>query len=362
MKKSFFRFTALLSVTVIIILFSACGNGKNILKTDEISSNITQTSVILNNSLEDTDIYENFSKKFNPLFTVPGLFEGVIPQSICYIEDLNSYVISGYYEKAELPSVAMVINKNGKLEKSHTLKNVDGSYYYGHAGGIACSGDYIFITSDSECYVISVDTLKKTESGKSLQFESNFKINTLGSFAAYNNNVLWIGDFIESSKSARENVKNVTTIQSGETFYAYCEGYILEDGLPDVKKINSQQNGYIPDYYVAIPEQVQGMSFTASGKTVFSTSYGRKNDSKIYVYDDALLYDSVGVIKIDKTDVEIHTFNSEILKETIIAPPMTEGICTVDNELVLLFESGASKYRQHGGKYPLDTVFTSNIE
>ncbi|MGN0527172.1 MAG: hypothetical protein ACI4IF_07015 [Acutalibacteraceae bacterium] len=362
MKNTFLKFTSLLLILVIAVSFSSCTNSKNILKTKEISSNITQTNVILSNTLENTDAYEKFLKTFKPSFTIPGLFEGVIPQGICYIDDLKAFVVSGYYEEAELPSVIMVLNKDGKLQKSLTLKNIDGSYYYGHAGGVACSENYLFITSDSECYVISTETLKNTENEKSVQFESNFKLNTLGSFAACNNNILWVGDFIESSKKAKADVENVTTLQSGETFYAYCEGYILEDGLPDVKKINSEQNGYIPDYILAIPEQVQGMSFTVSGKTVFSTSYGRKNNSTIYVYDDALLYDSVRTVNIDNKEIKVYACSSEILKETITAPPMTEGICTADGKLVLLFESGASKYRQHGGKYPSDTVFTSNIE
>ena len=44
------------------------------------------------------------------------------------------------------------------------------------------------------------------------------------------------------------------TLDSGETFYAYCEGYKLENGLPSQEKINSDGTGYIPDYFLAIPD------------------------------------------------------------------------------------------------------------
>ena len=68
---------------------------------------------------------------------------------------------------------------------------------------------------------------------------------------------------------------------------------------------------------LAIPEQVQGMSFTLSGKIIFSTSYGRKNNSKIYVYDDVLLTERVGTYKIEETEIDLLACSSDLLKETI---------------------------------------------
>ena len=159
-----------------------------------------------------------------------------------------------------------------------------------------------------------------------------------------------------------EEAKKITTLTSGETFYAYCEGYALKDGLPDIKKINSENNGYIPDYMLAIPEQVQGMCFTHSGKLIFSTSYGRKNNSKNYVYEDVLLSERVGFYTIDGTEIDLLACGSDLLSKTIVAPPMAEGIVQVDSSQYIIFESGAEKYRNHRGKYPTDTAFKGNIE
>ena len=113
---------------------------------------------------------------------------------------------------------------------------------------------------------------------------------------------------------------------------------------------------------MAIPEQVQGMSFTLSGKIIFSTSYGRKNNSKIYVYDDVLLTERVGTYKIEETEIDLLACSSDLLKETIIAPPMAEGITQGKKGQYIIFESGAEKYRNHRGKYPTDTAFKANIE
>ena len=345
-----------------LILLCSCGNTK-VLRTKEITNMLTQTVVVTESDITEIEEYKKFFKKFKSDFTIPGLFEGIIPQGFCYISESDVFAISGYYEDGLFPSMLMLIDgKTGKLTKAFPLKNVDGKDFSGHAGGLTASENYIYITSEEACYIYSIDSLKELKNGDPLQFESNFKLNTFGSFACYNDGVLWTGDFIESSDKGRESSRKTTTLGSGETFYAYCEGYILKDGLPDVKKINSGTTGYIPDYLLAIPEQVQGMSFTLSGKIIFSTSYGRKNNSKLYIYDDVLLTERVGTYKIEETEIDLLACSSDLLKETIIVPPMAEGITQGENGQYIIFESGAEKYRNHRGKYPTDTAFKANIE
>ncbi len=359
MKQKIIKISALLTA---VILLSSCGNGK-VLKTKEITDKITQTTVVTESDIKEIEDFKAFFKEFKADFTIPGLFEGIIPQGFCYIGKLDLYAVSGYYEDEAFPSMIMLIDaQTNKFTKAFPLQNVDGNDYFGHAGGLASSEDYVYITSEDTCYIFEINRLNELKNGEALKFESNFKLNTKGSFACYNDGVLWTGDFIESSDSARESARKVTTLGSGETFYAYCEGYVLKDGLPDVKKINSQTNGYIPDYMIAIPEQVQGMAFTNSGKLLFSTSYGRKNNSKIYVYEDVLLTERVGIYTIDGKEINLLACSNDLLKETIIAPPMAEGIVQAENGQYIIFESGAEKYRNHRGKYPTDTAFKGNIE
>ncbi len=359
MKNKTIKIIALL---LALTLLCSCGNTR-VLKTKDFTDKITQTAVVTKTDIKEIEAYKAFFKEFKADFTIPGLFEGIIPQGICYIGELDAYAISGYYEDGLLPSMIMLIDaKSGEFTKAFPLLNVDGEDYTGHAGGLTTSEDYIYITSESNCYICKIDSLKNLKNGDTLKFESNFKLNTFGSFACYNEGILWCGDFIESSDKGREIARKITTLGSGETFYAYCEGYILKDALPDVKKINSEATGYIPDYLLAIPEQVQGMSFTLSGKIIFSTSYGRKNNSKIYVFDDVLLADRVGIYQIEESEIDLLACSSDLLKETIIAPPMAEGITQGENGQYLIFESGAEKYRNHRGKYPTDTAFKADIE
>lgn len=350
------------SLILVLILLTSCTDTR-VLRTKEITNSISQTAVVTKSNITESEEFQSFFKEFKPDFIIPGLLEGIIPQGFCYIGELDLYAISGYYEKAVFPSMLMLIDaKSGKFTKAFPLQNVDGNDYFGHAGGLACSEDFVYITSESSCYIFTIDRLKNLKNGDTLKFESNFKLNTKGSFACFDNGVLWTGDFIESDDKEKEAADKITTLTSGETFYAYCEGYTLKNGLPDVKKINSKNNGYIPDYMLAIPEQVQGMAFTNSSKLVFSTSYGRKNNSKIFVYENVLLTEKIGIYNIDGKEIDLLACSNDLLTETIIAPPMAEGIGVGNKEQYIIFESGAEKYRNHGGKHPTDTAFKANIE
>lgn len=355
-------FIKIISLFFCIIFLSSCGS-KEMLKTKDITDRITQTKVILQSEINEKEEFEEFLNEFSPSFTVPGLLEGVIPQGICYNALLDSYIISNYYEDGAFPSVITIVNaETGKLEKALFLQYDDGTDYTGHAGGVACSDEYIFISSDGQCFTISLEAIIKAENYERIRFESNFKLNTKGSFAAFSDDILWFGDFIESDDKTKGSSSLTTTLDNGETFYAYCEGYILENGLPKFKRINSTQTGYIPDYYIAIPEQVQGMAFSKTGDIIFSTSYGRKNNSEIHIYKDILISERVGTIDIDGNIIDLLACNNENKEKTITALPMSEGMTQSKYGVTLIFESGAEKYRQHRGKLPVDTTYIANIE
>ncbi len=357
MNKNIARALALILSAAALISFTACGE---VTRTKEIKAELTQTEVILKSTADEEEAFSDFMQKFMPGFTVPGLLEGVIPQGICFDEENSLFIISGYYENGEFNSVLMTVTDKGIFKGYYPLLNTDGTVYNAHAGGIGCSESTVFLTSDGECRTFD-KSLLASASGTEIKFESDFKITTKGSFANVSNGVLWIGDFIESKQSEREKSQSVTTLESGETFYALCEGYILKDGLPDVAKINSEANGYIPDYYIAVPEQVQGMTVTLAGDYIFSTSYGRKNNSVIYVFGDILDTEKATAVTVDGKNVDVYACSSDSLKKTYTAPPMAEGAVTASEKVYLLFESGAAKYRSHGGKFPTDKIYIANF-
>ena len=136
---------------------------------------------------------------------------------------------------------------------------------------------------------------------------------------------------------------------------------MLKDGLPKIEKINSTHDGYVPDIMLAIPEQVQGMTRTLTGGFIFSTSYGRKNNSVIKVFNDVTEGDKVGTVTVDGNEIDLFVCDELEMKNSYVAPPMSQGIESVNGTIFLLFESGASKYRSGGGKNPVDTLFKAEL-
>ncbi len=358
MKKRIFA-----GILALTLLFTTASCG-NVLKTKELSSHLTQTSVILKDTLSEADGYSDWFSLFDTRsILVPGLLEGIIPQGLCFDSENGNIIISGYYEKGELPSMLAIVNKeSGALIKSVKIELPDGTLYNGHAGGLAASNGYIYITGDDEALVIKKSELLNTMDDEAVKVSGNFKINTNGSFANCTNGVLWVGTFVENAKSAHKAEERITTLASGETFYAYCEGYTLENGLPSPEKLNSSGDGYIPDYFFAVPDEVQGITVTPTGKFIFSSSYGRKNNSVIRIFDNITDSKRVGSITIDSTEVDLKAASADLLKREITAPPMSEGLEYFDGGVWVLFESGASKYRSGGGKHPIETLCFAEIE
>jgi hypothetical protein len=158
-------------------MLSSC-SGRKILRTKEITDVISSTNVVLYDFLSENEEFKNYLNVFEASYRTPGLYEGIIPQGICYNFDKNWIIISGYYEDSLLPSMLMIIEADtGSFVKAVKLQNVDGSMYYGHAGGIASSGSYIFVTSDYSARTIAIETLEKAKNGDTVKFTSDFKIN-----------------------------------------------------------------------------------------------------------------------------------------------------------------------------------------
>lgn len=353
-RKISFIFAALF----VFSLFSSCRSG--VLKKNEASPILTQTKVVLDELPADKEEYREFFGISRPVFFTPGLYEGFVPQGLCYSPENELVIISGYYPESLYASrLAAVDNLTGELVLSAGLLDVDGESFFGHVGGVACSENTLYVTCGGFAYYVSLSVLKNAENNSDIKFEGSFKLETLGSFANCEDGVLWIGDFVENKKSQKENAKNITTLKSGETLYARCDGYKLFKGRPDEGRKND--GGYVPDCILAVPLQIQGITRLVDGRFVFSSSYGRKNDSKLWVCKDVFLEEPYETRAVQGFSVPVFCFAEDTVLKEYNAVPMSQGIDREGDKLFLLFESGADIYRNGGGKYPNDYVMELDI-
>jgi len=274
-----------------------------------------------------------------------------------------------------------------------TLKNDDGTDYTGHCGGIATNGYYVWVSSDDKVFVattdkptstknIAYDIIKLAAEKGSVQFTSSFNANCNASFLYFYdydegatnspsaNDRLYVGEFYRGG-NYETNEKHRLTTPNGDnnTAFAYeyntststAFGLTTSDGYDENKeKVPKIQKIF------SLPDEIQGFARTANG-LVLSQSYGLKN-SHIYYYafkwDLSSLSENnrVKYTDIDKLgfkyedaktvngapyydkDLYLYYIDRSSMLNDYSIPSMSEGLCTVEGRVYVLFESGAKKY------------------
>ncbi len=276
------------------------------------------------------------------LFEIPGLDDDFVPQGLCFIEELNSFAVSGY-SSAEgdgdnTLSRIYLIDKNTESVKKLMLLSPDGTAFTSHAGGIACNGKDVWVASGGSekkggyAYHISTDVLSAAKSGDKVQFDGRFQTEAKASYMYCDGEMLWIGEFFNKDNpvnSAHSDGKNS----------AICCGYTLPLDVD-----YSAETKLAPDVVLSIPDQVQGMAFAANGEVVFSTSYGRRNNSVMHIYRAFSGWTQSTVEIFGKTDIPLYIADKSSIVTKITMPTLMEAFDYYNGRLYMIFESGAAKY------------------
>ncbi len=274
------------------------------------------------------------------LFEIPGLDEDFVPQGMCFVESINSFAISGYLPDDENGNArfSRIYLVNGETDevKCFIINN-----YSGHAGGIASSGDDIWVSSggskssDGTVYHLSASYLDSLSSDSVIDFDGSFKVKTKGSFLYCSDDTLWVGEFYNNDKDSNK---------TNESHY-YGKNHALACGYSLPLTVDYSENKKLaPDVLISIPDKAQGMAVTDSGDVIFSCSYGRKNDSTLYIFDNYLNWDEAEASVFGKDGIPVYIADDEVLKGKLKMPTLMEGLDYCDGSLYIVFESGATTY------------------
>ena len=111
-------------------------------------------------------------------------------------------------------------------------------------------------------------------------------------------------------------------------------------------------------------QQVQGFAVVGD-YIVLSQSYGRTNDSYISIYKNVTKTDAPhSSVSLNGKSVPVWFLDSASVASNSSryrALPMSEGIAEYNGVLLILFESGASYYKDGGGKNPTDRVWKFTV-
>ena len=309
-----------------------------------------------NGTKPDYDIFNSMSER---AFLIPGLNEYVVPQGIEYDERTNRFYLSGYFQFNMRHSVICVVDAaTGQAVGEYELSNIDGTPNYGHVGGIAVSGNNIYITRGRVLERISLDSLKKAGAKGTVQVEEQIRLhagsNGGNSFVDCSNGYLWTGNYYDPD--GYESTAN-------ENYNALIRGYKLDENEPsgisaELKTVNTTSYDYVPSIIYHVPEgRIQGMTTTES-HLILAASKSTKF-SYLYVYDrnknshkkDSIVFDRNRVVPVQRLSLE----------KSVYAIPRIEELTLVGDSIYATFESGAIIYRPNSVNCATDSVWKIDL-
>ena len=311
------------------------------------------------------DRYKDFDEKFSQEFEIPGLEDGAVPQGMTTYTVATKvtgddgkeetvqkryFFVSAYMSDGSPSRIYVIgadkadgktddISHNYKTEGYVTLKTADGKDFYGHCGGIAINGSYLWVTGESKVNVakaskdysdakknVAQEIVEKAKRVKlndtegeydfSVKFTTSFNANCRASFCYYFDDPrysglsydrLYVGEFYRSGNYKTDEKHHVTTpngYQNKAFMYEYNVSSANDYGLTLISGEGITDDTAVPQIQkiFSLPEQVQGMAWSGrsgygatgsdeknpAGTMVLSQSYGLAN-SKITCYDGKTL-------------------------------------------------------------------------
>ncbi|MCW2736275.1 hypothetical protein [Nocardioides sp.] len=226
---------------------------------------------------------------------------GLIPQGLGY-DPATGLLLQGSYDQDDGdPSVMALIDevtgeKVGEVKLGGVTPGALGQESVdhgtpGHAGGVTVDGDTVYVTDKGKVYTYSLSDMRDSGPGATVQPQSVQTVANGGSYSAMKDGLLYLGTFTEKSEG---------------TLHVY-----QPDG----------SGGWVemPDQAVTTPPRCQGV-IVRNGEYVFSTSLGRDKESALVVQ------------------------GQDGSRESYPFPHMSEGLVEVDGNVLVTYESGATKY------------------
>ena len=263
-------------------------------------------------------IYPDYYSAKTNVCINPGLSDGFVCQGLAASEKYGKFFVSGYMKDDSASRLYVTDAENNSYYVSLLKEN--GDAFTGHAGGVATTGDKIFIASGKRIYTIPMESVINARNGDEIRLDTGVKVNNDASFVFSNEEYLYVGEFHDGGKYVTEHPYET----ADGTYYAIISRYKLD-------------NLEAPDKIYSIRNKVQGACFTPDGKVILSTSYGL-SDSVYYVYNEADATDSG--LTLDGAPLY---FLDNCIKQ-IKAPAMSEDLDFYDGRVITHFESASDKY------------------
>ncbi len=260
--------------------------------------------------------YNSYYRVRQELCLNPGLNDGFIPQGITYDEENDCILTSGYMNDKSASRIYVTDFNNN----SHYVELTrDDKKFTGHIGGIASTGDTLYIANGSKVHVIDINYISNSSPKRKVDIGDGYDVNNAASFIFCDDTDVYVGEF--------HNGKEYQTDHPYKTkegmHYAIITAYAKDDLTKPLR-------------VYSIRDKVQGFCIL-NNYMILSTSYGLA-DSVFYAYNKN---------EITKSEYTLDGAPVYFLEDYygyIKAPAMMEDLDVYDDRVITLTESACDKY------------------
>lgn len=252
--------------------------------------------------------------------------EYMVPQGITVMED--HIVISSYnYWDKDGKSKCYVLNSRGQIINIVILDTNS------HVGGIVYDEDHKLLWMPDNNGLLNAYDSNEFLVKKRVKVKYQFN---------------YVSDELSDFQDINKNLISSITYANGSL---YISNFFISRSciVKEYKIVENNKRIMSLSYKRSfnVPPKVQGLSFVRKkdiNYIILSTSFGRREPSYLYIYE---------------YDKNIDDYNNQI-KLTYMLPPMAEQIVTKEDEIMVLYESSADKYRDGVDRSEYITVLDLN--
>lgn len=268
---------------------------------------------------------------------VPEINSGWAPQGIAYTGE--EYIQTGYDGDN---NVVLYIGKNESFKRV-VVTDADGKTAKGHAGGVACTKNNVYIANDNALLLLELDKLKAAASGGKVAVAQVIPVDNRAAYCFSDDEHLYVGEFYRAGNYETEQAHHYTTPEKEDnkaivSCYRVDEfGMICEDGVQPY-----------PEYCISVTGLVQGFA-VKDGVYMLSRSYGLA-DSDLQYHSAPI--DANTKIKVSfkkneaaqEKEVPLYYLGGKTLFRSLTLPSFSEDITIAGDRVVVTNEASANKY------------------
>ena len=272
--------------------------------------------------------YREARKHRQYAFTVPALNSGFTPQGVAYVGD-GTYLTTGYSSKTDETLLYIV---KGKSATRVLLGDFDGPLY-GHGGGVAVSGKYVFVTKEDTLNTYLLSEVLAAGEERILPV-GEVVLPCKASFCFADGEHLYAGEFYRKGNYETEASHRMQT-PNGDYNTAFVACYALSDEGDLVQPY--------PVQILSITGLVQGFA-VHDGVYMLSRSYGLVNSKLEYYTAPYEAGETDVTLRTETVTVPLFVLDSRNKFRTLTLPSFSEDLDVVDGRVVMMQEAACNKY------------------